>query len=143
MLNTTKANGKMTTGTLDYPTLLQTYQPRPITTEVQYDLMVSQLNQLLDIASPTAEEEDMLHLLGTLIADYEAREYPDEEFELRGVALIKALMAEQGLKQKELVPIFKTKSIVSAVLAGKRNLTVEHINQLAVFFALPHSQFFS
>ncbi|MEM9776165.1 MAG: transcriptional regulator [Chloroflexota bacterium] len=132
----------MTTGTLDYPTLLQTYQPRPITTEEQYDLVVSQLNQLLDIDTPSAEEEDMLHLLGTLIADYEAREFPDEEFELCGIELIKELMAQQGLKQKDLVPIFKTKSIISAVLASKRNLTVEHINQLAAFFKLPHSQFF-
>ena len=138
----TKVIGKMTTGTLDYPTLLQTYQPRPITTEVQYDLMVEQLNQLLDVPKPTPEEEDMLHLLGTLIADYEARKFPDEQFELRGIDLIKELMAQQGLKQKDLVPIFKTKSIVSAVLAGKRNLTVEHIDQLAIFFRLPHSQFF-
>lgn len=142
MRNMTKVNGKMTTGTLDYPTLLQTYQPRPITTDEQYDLMVSQLNQLLDISNPTAEEEDILHLLGTLIADYEAREYQDENFELRGIELIKELMAQQGLKQKDLVPIFKTKSIASAVLNGKRNLTVEHINQIAVFFCLPHSYFF-
>ncbi len=138
----TKATGKMTTGMLDYPTLLQTYQPRPITTEEQYDLMVSQLNELIDIANPTAEEEDMLHLLGTLIADYETREYPDEEFELKGIALIKELMDQQELKQKDLVPIFKTKSIVSAVLSGKRKLTVEHIDQLAGFFNLPHVSFF-
>ncbi|MFK7806099.1 MAG: type II toxin-antitoxin system HigA family antitoxin [Anaerolineae bacterium] len=138
----TKAIGKMTTGMLDYPKLLQIYQPRPISNEKQYDLMVTQLNQLLDLANPTLEEEDMLHLLGTLIADYEAREYSDDQFELRGVDLIKELMAQKGLKQKDLVPIFKTKSIVSAVFAGKRKLTVDHINQLAEFFRLPHSLFF-
>lgn len=138
----TKVNGKMTTGMLDYPKLLQTYQPRPISNEGQYALMVSQLNQLLDLAKPTPEEEDMLHLLGTLIADYEAREYPDEQFELRGVDLIKDLMVQKRLKQKDLVQIFKTKSIVSAVLAGKRKLTANHINQLAEFFRLPHSLFF-
>jgi hypothetical protein len=42
----------------------------------------------------------------------------------------------------DLVPIFKTRSIVSAVLAGKRQLTVEHINRLAAFFNLPHELFF-
>jgi len=40
------------------------------------------------------------------------------------------------------VPIFKTKSIVSAVLNGKRQLTTEHIDKLAAFFRLPHGLFF-
>jgi HTH-type transcriptional regulator/antitoxin HigA len=132
----------MTTEKRDYAKLLQLYQPRPIADEEQYDLMVSQLNQLLDLANPSPEEEDMLHLLGTLIAEYEAREYPDDQFELLGVDLIKELMAQNSLKQKDLVLIFKTKSIVSAVLAGKRKLTVGHIDQLAEFFKLPHSLFF-
>ena len=33
---------------------------------------------------------------------------------------------ELGLQQKDLVPIFKTESIVSAILNGKRKFTVEH-----------------
>jgi HTH-type transcriptional regulator/antitoxin HigA len=132
----------MTTEKRDYAKLLQLYQPRPIADEEQYDLMVSQLNQLLDLKNPILEEEDMLHLLGTLIAEYEAREYPDEQFELRGVDLIKELMVQQSLKQKDLVQTFKTKSIVSAVLSAKRKFTVEHIDQLAAFFKLPHSLFF-
>jgi HTH-type transcriptional regulator/antitoxin HigA len=47
-----------------------------------------------------------------------------------------------GLKQLDLVPIFKTKSIVSAILNGNRQLTVEHINRLAAFFKVPHELFF-
>lgn len=69
----------------DYIKLPQTYQPRPISNEGQYDLMVSRLNQLLDLASPTPEEDDMLHLIGTLIADYEACKYPDEKFEIQTI----------------------------------------------------------
>lgn len=70
----------------------------------------------------------------------------DEENEvyptLRGVALIRALLNQSGLKQKELLPIFKTESIVSAVLNGYRKLTVEHIEGLATFFQLPYYLFF-
>jgi HTH-type transcriptional regulator/antitoxin HigA len=47
-----------------------------------------------------------------------------------------------SVKQKDLVPIFKPKSIVSAVLNGKRSLTAEHIDKLAAFFHLPHGLFF-
>jgi len=43
-------------------------------------------------------------------------------------------MRASGLKQKDLVDIFGTPSIVSEVLKGKRNLTVEHIRRLSERF---------
>jgi HTH-type transcriptional regulator/antitoxin HigA len=132
----------MTIGTLSYPDLLQTYAPRPITTEVRYDAIVAQMNLMIDKGELSLDEQDFLTLLGTLVAAYEKDHYPDEAFELRGVELVKALMAEAGLRQKDLIPIFKTKSIASAVLSGKRRLTVEHINRLATFFNMPHEAFF-
>lgn len=46
-------------------------------------------------------------------------------------------MAERNLKQKDLVSIFKTESIVSDVVNGKRQLTTRHIQELAEFFHLP------
>ncbi len=132
----------MTTGTLNYQELLQTFVPRPITTEVEYDEAVVQINILIDKGDLTPDEQDFLTLLGTLITAYEDVHYPDEEFELRGIDLVKGLMELHELKQKDLVPIFKTKSIVSAVLNGKRPLTVEHIDKLAKRFNLPHELFF-
>lgn len=132
----------MINGTRSYPELLQTYQPRTITTEVQYDAVVEQINTLIDKSNLSSAEQSLLDLLGTLLAVYEQQHYPDTLFELRGIALVKALLAEYELKQVDLVPIFKTKSIVSSVLAGKRQLTVEHINRLAAFFNLPHELFF-
>jgi HTH-type transcriptional regulator / antitoxin HigA len=70
--------------------------------------------------------------LGLLVHEYEEKHVliPD----LQGVELLKALIQELDLKQKDLVPIFKTESIVSAVLSGQRRFTVEHIEKLAVFF---------
>ncbi|MCP4357596.1 MAG: transcriptional regulator [Chloroflexi bacterium] len=132
----------MTTGTLNYQELLQTFVPRPITTETEYDEAVTQLNMLIDKIVLTPDEQDFLTLLGTLISAYEDEHYPDEEFKLRGIELVKGLMELHELKQKDLVPIFKTKSIVSAVLNGKRPLTVEHIDKLAKQFDLPHELFF-
>ncbi len=66
----------------------------------------------------------------------------DEEFELRGIELVTGLVELHELKQKDLPPIFKTRSIVSAVLNGKRPLTVKHIDKLAKQFNLPHELFF-
>ena len=46
------------------------------------------------------------------------------------------LIAERNLRQKDLIPVFKTESIVSDILNGKRQLTVRHIQELAQFFNL-------
>jgi HTH-type transcriptional regulator / antitoxin HigA len=52
------------------------------------------------------------------------------------------LIEGTNLKQKDLVPIFKTESIVSEVLKGKRKLTVEHIQKLGEFFNISPAVFF-
>lgn len=105
-------------------------------------MTIASINQLIDKGDLTPDEQDYLTLLGTLVAAYEDEHYPDETFELRGVALVKALLQEEQLQQNDLLPIFKTKSIASAVLNGKRRLTVEHIDGLAAYFHLPHELFF-
>jgi HTH-type transcriptional regulator/antitoxin HigA len=62
--------------------------------------------------------------------------------ELRGIALLRTILEESDLKQRTLLPIFKHESVISAILAGRRHLTVAHIDQLATFFGLPHRLFF-
>ncbi|WP_341527084.1 hypothetical protein [Nostoc sp. UHCC 0302] len=52
------------------------------------------------------------------------------------------MIAKFGLRQKDLVPILKTESIVSEVLSGQRKLTVNHIARLAEFFHISPAAFF-
>ena len=124
----------------NYIALIQTFPPRPIKSEAEYAAVQARVDALVDKGELTADEGDYLSLLGMLIERYEADHDPIPE--LRGVALVKALMAEGDLRQRDLVPIFKTESITSAVLNGHRQLTVEHIDKLAHFFDLPHALFF-
>lgn len=130
------------TGTLSYQELLQLFVPRPIVTEAEYEATVAEMNALIDKGELTPDEQDFLTLLGTLVSAYEDAHFPDEEFELRGIELVRGLMELHDLKQKDLTPVFKTKSITSEVLNGKRPLTAEHINRLAAYFRLPHELFF-
>jgi HTH-type transcriptional regulator/antitoxin HigA len=126
----------------DYEALLLHFLPRPIETEAAYEATQREIDRLVDKGDLSPDEADYLHLLGTLVMEYEARTESAADYDLRGVALVRGLLSLHGLKQKDLVPIFKTKSIVSAVLNGKRPLTTTHINRLAAFFHLPHSLFF-
>lgn len=123
-----------------YTELLTSFPPRPIKNEEDLEQIQAVVDHLLDKGELTEDEEDCLNLLGILIYEYEQKQdlIPD----IYGVELLQVLIAELNLKQKDLVPIFKTESIVSNVLNGKRKLTVEHIQKLGEFFHVSPAVFF-
>ena len=122
-----------------YLQLLQQFPPRTIKDEEELDKTIAVIDDLLDRPSLSCEESDYLNVLGTLVFDYEQKTEPI--LDIYGVELLKVLIAERGLLQKDLVPIFKTESIVSDVITGKRQLTVRHIQELAQFFKLSPAVF--
>ncbi len=70
--------------------------------------------------------------VAVLIEDYEKRHYP-----LRPVSpieVLRGLMADNGLKQKDLEDVFGTEAAVSYALSGKRPLNVQQIRGLAAKF---------
>lgn len=123
-----------------YIELLQKFPPRPIKSEEELIAVQEVVDILLDAGEITPEKQDYINLLGILIYDYEEMHVPIPD--LYGVELLKALIDELGLKQKDLVSIFKTESIVSAILNGQRKFTVEHIEKLADYFKISPSAFF-
>jgi HTH-type transcriptional regulator / antitoxin HigA len=123
-----------------YVDLLNEFPPRPIRSESEFQAIQQIVDALLDAKRLSADQKEYLNLLGMIICEYEERtvKIPD----IYGVELLNVLIEEWGLKQKELIPIFKTESIVSAVLNGHRQLTVEHIQKLAEFFHVSPAVFF-
>lgn len=124
-----------------YMQLLQDFPPRPITSEEDFAATQAVINKLLDKPELTPEEEDYLDVLGALVSEYENQQ-EDLIPDIYGVELLKVLIAEQNLKQKDLVSIFKTESIVSDVLNEKRQLTTRHIQELSEFFHFSPAVFF-
>ncbi len=124
-----------------YIELIKTFPPRPIGSEEELRATQKVIDSLIDRGELTLDEQDYLNVLGSLVYEYEQLHHepiPD----IHGVELLKALIAQYNLRQKDLVPIFKTESIVSAVLSGQRNLTATHIRKLADFFHISPSAFF-
>ena len=123
-----------------YIKLLQQFPPRTITNEEQLEATQAQIDRLLDSNELSSEELDYLNVLGVLVFEYEQAQesIPD----IYGIELLKVLIQERQLRQKDLVPIFKTESIISDILNKKRQLTVRHIQELAQFFNLSPAVFF-
>lgn len=125
-----------------YADLVTAFPPRPIQTEEQYQAVQKRIDLFLEREALTPDERDYLTILGMVLEAYETETEDEDGYELRGTELVEALLVEHGLRQKDLIDIFKTESIVSAVVNGRRGLTVEHIDKLARRFNLPHHLFF-
>ena len=88
-----------------------------------------------DDPAPGTPDGDRLELLAKLVEDYEKARFqfrrPDP------IEAIRFRMEEQGLRQKDPVPLLGGRNRVSEVLAGKRPLTVAAIRALSAALNIP------
>jgi HTH-type transcriptional regulator/antitoxin HigA len=116
------------------------FPPRPIHTEAEYERVLSHVEAMMARTTRSVAERDYLDLLSDLIVSWE-----DDHYELPEASaseIIRFLLDQRGERQRSLVPIFGTESIVSEVLAGKRELQRKHIEGLAKHFHVSPSAFF-
>jgi HTH-type transcriptional regulator/antitoxin HigA len=107
-----------------------------IKNETEHRTALQEAERLVALAPPTGTVEgERLSLLALLIEDYEKRAYQFEA--LDPIEIIEFRMAEQGLRQKDLVPLLGSRSRASEVLAGKRPLTVQMIRALSRGLGIP------
>ena len=120
---------------------LEVNSPAPVTSERQHEEYLSVLDKLASKDNPTSEEEKYAEVLMTLIEAYEEEHHsiPDAP----PVEVLRALMDANHLRQKDLVPIFGSESIVSEVLHKKRGLNKSHIEKLSKRFRVSPAAFFS
>jgi HTH-type transcriptional regulator / antitoxin HigA len=123
-----------------YIELLKAFPPRPITAEEELIATQIAIDSLLDKGELSPDERDYLHVLGMLVYEYEQTLEPIPD--IYGVELLKVLIEEFELRPKDLVPIFKTESIISDILREKRQLTTEYIQKPAEFFCVSPAVFF-
>lgn len=124
----------------EYRALVATFPPRPIRHEAQLVATEARMDELLTLPSRTPAQDDYLDLLSDLVRAWEDAHVPIPR--LAGTELVRVLLAERGLPQRALSPIFGTPSIVSEVLSGRRELQRRHIQELATFFQVSPAAFF-
>lgn len=90
-------------------------------------------------AEPNTPKGDELELLLVLVKDYDERNYQLPE--LDALEVIKYKMQEKGLKAKDLESIIGTKGHVSAVLSGKREITLKMAQKLKDYLSIPAEVF--
>jgi HTH-type transcriptional regulator/antitoxin HigA len=121
--------------------LLTETQPEVVHDEALNERFIDVLRKLDARWDELSSDERKLHeLLVLIIQDFEKRTYKVRA--ATPIEVIEELMAASNLKNKDLVGIFATESVVSEILNGKRSLTVEHIKRLSEHFNVSPAVFF-
>jgi HTH-type transcriptional regulator/antitoxin HigA len=113
--------------------------PRLIRSDAELEGYTEALFELTALAKPSATEMDAINLLSLLVETYEARRFPIEASS--PIEVLRFLMEQNGLQQRDLMEDLGSESNVSLILKGKRNLTVQHIQRLSRRFGVPVSVF--
>lgn len=122
-----------------YLDLVRQFPPRPIRDDRERDEALALIDRVLDRPELTESERDYLAVLGRMVEDYEHEHstLPGAS----GVDVLRHLMEENHLTQRDLAPLFGGKSVISEVLGGKRRLSLNHIRALSAYFGLPADAF--
>jgi HTH-type transcriptional regulator / antitoxin HigA len=127
--------------TREYGALLTKFPPKVIRTEKEnetYTKILYDLDRRSKTLTPA--EKELAELLTLLIEDYEEKQYQLPR--TKPLKVLRLLMDEHCLKQKDLVDVFGTASVVSEVLNGKRELNKDHIKRLSARFHVSPELFF-
>ena len=106
---------------------------RPIRTDAELDGAADVIDELTDRDDLSPGESDYLDVLGDLVQKFE-----DEHVEMPHVidgAMLGSLMEEKGVNQTDVVRgTGISKTVLSLVRSGKRDLTRDHIKALSKYF---------
>jgi HTH-type transcriptional regulator / antitoxin HigA len=113
-----------------YQSLLSKHCPAVIHTKTEHKQYLAELEGLFHKPSLAAAERRYCELLAVLIEDYEKRAFPLKATS-DPIDVLKELMAANRLQQKDLLDVFKHKTLLSEILRRKRPLSLDHIRRLA------------
>ena len=116
-----------------YGVLLANVLPVVIESDAEHDRVLTIIDGLMSKAELLPEEAKLLNLLVELVSVYEDKIYEPIG---KGVPheILRFLVEENDMRQKELLPIFGSEGIISEALNGKRGITAKHAKLLGEFF---------
>jgi len=115
--------------------------PRVIHNDAELEVYTDALFQLTALVNPSPSEIEAIELLTLLVGRYEQAHYPIPAAD--PVSVVRFLIEQQHLTQRDLIPQFGSESAVSMFLASQRKLTLEQVRRLSARFKLPADVFIS
>jgi HTH-type transcriptional regulator / antitoxin HigA len=113
--------------------------PRLIRNDRELAAYTESLFELSALENPSRSEAEAIELLTVLVDRYEQAHYSVPTAD--AVSVVRFLIEQQGLTQRDLIPQFGSESAVSMFLAGRRKLTLDQVRKLSARFKLPSDVF--
>ena len=113
--------------------------PRVIHNDAELEAYTNALFRLTALENPSRSQVEAIELLTLLIERYEETHYPIPNAD--AVSVVRFLLQQQELTQRDLIPEFGSESAVSMFLARQRKLTLEQVRKLSARFKLPADVF--
>jgi len=111
-----------------------------ITSDAQLDEYTNALIELEERRDLSSDDRQYARLLAALIEKYENEHYPIAAAAPENI--LSELIEQNGLRQRDLVPLLGTESVVSEIVNGKRPLSRTHIEKLSRKFRVSPAVFF-
>ena len=113
--------------------------PHVIHNDRELETYTAALFELTAIENPSTSELEAIELLTLLIERYEQDRYPIPAAD--AVSVVRFLIENKHLTQRDLIPQFGSESAVSMFLSGQRKLTLDQVRRLSARFKLPADVF--
>ena len=113
--------------------------PRVIHNDAELEAYTNALFQLTALESLSSAEVEAIELLTLLVERYEQEHYSIPAADPASV--VRFLIDQQNLTQRDLIPQFGSESAVSMFMTGQRNVTLEQVRKLSARFKLPTDVF--
>jgi HTH-type transcriptional regulator/antitoxin HigA len=121
-----------------------------IKSEQDYEDALTTIEHLFERAEDKPDDplNDLIDILSRAIEKYESKQNDIISFDKEAkninqdISMLRVLMDHHGLTVSDLQDEIGSKSLISMILSGKRNLTKEHIQRLSQRFNISPSLFF-
>jgi HTH-type transcriptional regulator / antitoxin HigA len=108
--------------------------PHVIHNDAELEIYTDALFRLTALENPSSSEVEAIELLTLLVERYEQQHHSIPAADPASV--VRFLIEQQNLTQRDLIPQFGSESAVSMFLSGQRNLTIEQVRRLSARFKL-------
>ncbi len=113
--------------------------PRVIHNDRELAAYTEALFQLTALKNPSPSEAQAIELLTLLVDRYEQAYYSVPVAD--AISVVRFLIEQHGLTQRDLIPQFGSESAVSMFLRGQRKLTLDQVRKLGARFGIPADAF--
>ena len=134
-----RGTGKNEHSSLNPAEMIAQGAPRVIHNDAELEMYTNALFRLTELERPSSSEVEAIELLTLLVERYEQEHYSIPETD--PVSVVRFLIEQQNLTQRDLIPQFGSESAVSMFMTRERNLTIEQVRKLSTRFQLPTDVF--